>query len=130
MPTNSNSRDNCSHSYFSWKINFRKDHSDSNAIEFFYISLIAIVVSIPGEYRVQSKLSSGLQMSICLPICTPILAYAGIAIGRSWADFKKLGWKSVVVGNMCSSLEHFLWFCSDCRNCPSLAGDYLMYGRL
>ena len=71
-----------------------------------YISLIAIVVSIPGVPGSEQvvKWTSDVNM---LAICTPILAYAGIAIGRSWADFKKLGWKSVVVG-MCVLLGTFL----------------------
>ena len=33
-----------------------------------------------------------------LALTTPILAYAGITIGRSWADFVKLGWRSLIVG--------------------------------
>jgi len=71
-----------------------------------YISLIAIVVSIPGfpgsEYVV--KWTTNVNM---LAICTPILAYAGIAIGRSWADFRKLGWRSIIVG-MCVLLGTYL----------------------
>ncbi len=64
-----------------------------------YISLIAITLSIPGvpgsEYVV--KWTSEVNL---LAITTPILAYAGIAIGRSWADFAKLGWRSLVVGSL------------------------------
>ena len=71
-----------------------------------YISLIAIIVSIPGfpgsEYVV--KWTTNVNM---LAICTPILAYAGIAIGRSWADFRKLGWRSIIVG-MCVLLGTYL----------------------
>lgn len=32
-----------------------------------------------------------------LAITTPILAYAGISIGRNWTDFKDMGWRSLVV---------------------------------
>jgi hypothetical protein len=32
-----------------------------------------------------------------LALATPVLAYAGIAIGKSWDDFTKLGWRSIVV---------------------------------
>lgn len=64
-----------------------------------YISLIAIIASIPGvpgsEYVV--KWTSEVNL---LAITTPILAYAGIAIGRSWADFAKLGWRSLIVGTL------------------------------
>lgn len=64
-----------------------------------YISLIAIIASIPGvpgsEYVV--KWTSEVNL---LALTTPILAYAGIAIGRSWTDFAKLGWRSLIVGTL------------------------------
>ncbi|KAA9030644.1 hypothetical protein [Niallia endozanthoxylica] len=71
-----------------------------------YISLIAIIVSIPGVPGSEQvvKWTSNVNM---LAICTPILAYAGIAIGRSWADFRKLGWRSIIVG-MCVLLGTYL----------------------
>lgn len=28
---------------------------------------------------------------------TPILAYAGVIVGRDWRDFLKIGWKGIVV---------------------------------
>lgn len=64
-----------------------------------YISILAIVASMPGvpgsEYVVKWTQEVNL-----LALTTPILAYAGIAIGRSWADFAKLGWKSLIVGTL------------------------------
>lgn len=33
-----------------------------------------------------------------LSLATPVVAYAGVSIGNSWADFAKLGWKTIVVG--------------------------------
>ncbi len=64
-----------------------------------YISIIAIVASIPGvpgsDYVV--KWTSEVNL---LALTTPILAYAGVAIGRSWADFAKLGWRSLIVGTL------------------------------
>ena len=33
-----------------------------------------------------------------MALATPVVAYAGISIGNSWADFAKLGWKTIVVG--------------------------------
>ena len=35
-----------------------------------------------------------------LALTTPILAYAGIAIGRSLSDFVKLGWRTLVVASL------------------------------
>ena len=71
-----------------------------------YISLIAIVVSIPGVPGSEQVVKWTTDVNL-LAITTPILAYAGIAIGRSWADFAKLGWKSIIVG-MCVLLGTFL----------------------
>jgi len=71
-----------------------------------YISLIAIVVSIPGVPGAEKVVEWTTQVNM-LAITTPILAYAGIAIGRSWADFRKIGWKSIIVG-ICVLLGTFL----------------------
>ena len=61
-----------------------------------YIGIIGILVSMPvmpgSDYIV--KWTENINI---LALATPILAYAGIAIGRSWTDFVKLGWRSVVV---------------------------------
>ncbi|RXT04570.1 hypothetical protein [Ammoniphilus sp. CFH 90114] len=61
-----------------------------------YIGIIGIIVSMPwmpGSVLIDQWTT---KVNI-LALATPILAYAGIAIGRSWADFRKLGWKSLVV---------------------------------
>ncbi|XOQ13734.1 MAG: Stage V sporulation protein AE [Shouchella clausii] len=61
-----------------------------------YIIVIGIILSLPetpwGPLVIE--LTSHIQL---LSIATPILAYAGIAIGRSWADFAAIGWKAMVV---------------------------------
>lgn len=61
-----------------------------------YVIAIGIVASIPeapwGTFVVE--MTGNIQL---LAIATPILAYAGIAIGRSWADFTKMGWRAMVV---------------------------------
>ena len=56
-----------------------------------YISLLSTVCSIPGfmpfaEYMVAEFSKMGL-----LPLCTPILAYAGISTGKDVDEFKKQG---------------------------------------
>lgn len=64
-----------------------------------YISLLAIIISmpnVPGSVYVV-KWTSEVNL---LALTTPVLAYAGIAIGRSWADFAKIGWKSIIVGTL------------------------------
>ena len=32
-----------------------------------------------------------------LPLATPVLAYAGVNIGKDWAEFKKMGWRGILV---------------------------------
>ena len=64
-----------------------------------YISIIGVIVSMPwfpGSERVV-QWTSEVQL---LALATPILAYAGIAIGRSWTDFVKLGWKTIIVATL------------------------------
>ncbi|RPF52217.1 hypothetical protein [Aquisalibacillus elongatus] len=64
-----------------------------------YIALIGVAVSMPwmpGSEKVV-EWTSEVQL---LALATPILAYAGISIGRSWADFRKLGWKTLVVASL------------------------------
>ena len=71
-----------------------------------YISFIAIIVSMPGVPGSEHIVKWTTDVNI-LAITTPVLAYAGVAIGRSWADFAKMGWKSIVVG-MCVLTGTFL----------------------
>jgi|SRR5699024_11795679 len=64
-----------------------------------YISIIGVLVSMPwmpGSDLV-AKWTDEVEL---LALATPILAYAGIAIGRSWTDFVKLGWKTIIVASL------------------------------
>lgn len=71
-----------------------------------YISILSVVLAIPGMPGSEQFVKWTDQVNP-LAITTPVLAYAGIAIGRSWTDFTKLGWKTIVVG-MCVLLGTFL----------------------
>lgn len=62
-----------------------------------YIGIIGFIITIPGVPGAEQIVAWTSEVSL-LAITTPILAYAGISIGRSWADFTKLGWKTIVVG--------------------------------
>ncbi|AMK14891.1 LysO family transporter [Methanobrevibacter olleyae] len=61
-----------------------------------YISLIGLALALPFSpasstvvyYVSQIELSS---------ICTVFLAYVGIAIGKDWNKFKKIGWRGIVI---------------------------------
>lgn len=71
-----------------------------------YIGILAFILTIPGVPG-SSHIASWTSDVNLLAITTPILAYAGISIGRSWADFAKLGWKTIVIG-MCVMLGTYL----------------------
>ncbi|WP_053367784.1 hypothetical protein [Bacillus sp. FJAT-27245] len=71
-----------------------------------YIGIIGFIITIPGM-PFQEKIVEWTAQVNLLAIATPILAYAGISIGRSWADFAKLGWKTIIIG-MCVLLGTYL----------------------
>lgn len=64
-----------------------------------YIGLIGILISLPMMPGSDFVVEWTSKVSI-LALATPILAYAGISIGSNWADFRKLGFRSVVVAMM------------------------------
>lgn len=61
-----------------------------------YLSVIGILLAVPqsptSAYVVEA--TSKIQV---MAICTPLLAYTGVSIGKSWAEFKKIGWRGIVV---------------------------------
>ncbi|MBQ9047615.1 MAG: hypothetical protein IJ120_06930 [Solobacterium sp.] len=61
-----------------------------------YISLIAIIMTIPGFPGAEFTASSINKIGL-LPLCTPILAYAGISLGKDLDTFKKQGVAIVLV---------------------------------
>lgn len=62
-----------------------------------YVGIISLVITLPGVPG-QEKIVEWTSHINVLAIATPILAYAGISIGRSWTDFAKLGWKTLIIG--------------------------------
>ncbi|MFD2922428.1 hypothetical protein [Halobacillus naozhouensis] len=63
-----------------------------------YVAIVGVLISMPwmpGSEQIVAMTSS----INLLALTTPILAYAGIAIGRSWTDFVKLGWRTIVVAS-------------------------------
>ncbi|BCV23643.1 MAG: hypothetical protein PWP43_1369 [Bacillota bacterium] len=61
-----------------------------------YISLIGIILTIPG-FPGAAWFTAQANKVQFLALCTPVLAYAGIASGKDLDDFKKLGWRIIVV---------------------------------
>lgn len=62
-----------------------------------YIGILAFLLTIPGVPGAE-KIAAWTSEVNLLALTTPILAYAGISIGNSWADFAKMGWKTIIIG--------------------------------
>lgn len=61
-----------------------------------YISAIAIIACLPFSPIATMVITSVEKVSL-LALCTPILAYAGVTIGKDWPAFKKIGYKGIIV---------------------------------
>ena len=61
-----------------------------------WITVIGILLAIEGSptapYVTEAVGKIGL-----LPLATPVLAYARVNIGKDWAEFKKIGWRGILV---------------------------------
>lgn len=62
-----------------------------------YIGLLAFILTIPDVPGAEKIAEWTAEVNL-LALTTPILAYAGISIGNSWADFAKMGWKTIIIG--------------------------------
>jgi len=62
----------------------------------FWISIIAIISTSPLSPFAKDILAFTGKIDF-LALCTPILAYAGLAVGKDLAMFKKMSWRIVVV---------------------------------
>ncbi|MET3683038.1 hypothetical protein ABID56_001128 [Alkalibacillus flavidus] len=63
-----------------------------------YIAIYGVLISMPWTPGSEIIVAWTSEVQL-LALTTPILAYAGIAIGRSWTDFMKLGWRTIVVAS-------------------------------
>lgn len=68
-----------------------------------FISLVVVLISIPGLSPIAGLVESSFAKVGLLPLCTPILSYAGISIGKDLDAFKKQG-----VAIICTALCTFL----------------------
>ncbi|OUO95191.1 DUF340 domain-containing protein [Cloacibacillus sp. An23] len=62
-----------------------------------YIVTLGCVVTIPG-FPGSEILTAYVSKISFIGLCTPILAYAGLAVGKDIDALKSQGWKIVVVG--------------------------------
>ena len=67
-----------------------------NISSILYISVIGIAISFPGMPTSDFVLHYVSQVEL-LSIVTVFLAYVGIGMGKSWDEFKALGWKAIVI---------------------------------
>ena len=67
-----------------------------NISSILYISVIGIVLAFPGVPTSEFVLHYVSQVEL-LSIVTVFLAYVGIGMGKSWDEFKALGWRAVII---------------------------------
>ena len=67
-----------------------------NISSILYISIIGIIIAFPGMPTSDFVLHYVSQVEL-LSIVTVFLAYVGIGMGKSWDEFKALGWRAVVI---------------------------------
>ena len=61
-----------------------------------YISIIGILIAFPGMPTSATVLYYVSKVEL-LAIVTVFLAYVGIGMGKSWDEFKALGWRAIVI---------------------------------
>jgi hypothetical protein len=67
-----------------------------NISSILYISIIGIAVAFPGMPTSETVLYYVSHVEL-LSIVTVFLAYVGIGMGKSWDEFKALGWRAIVI---------------------------------
>ena len=67
-----------------------------NVSSILYISIIGIVLAFPGMPTSEFVLYYVSKVEL-LSIVTVFLAYVGIGMGKSWDEFKALGWRAIVI---------------------------------
>lgn len=77
-----------------------------NISSIIYISVIGIVLAFPTMPTSKFMIHYVSQVEL-LSIVTVFLAYVGIGIGKSWNEFKVLGWKAIIVTMMVIASTYF-----------------------
>lgn len=62
----------------------------------FWVSIVALAATAPIS-PIAATVSAYTAKVDFLALCTPILAYAGLAIGKDMAAFKQMSWRIIVV---------------------------------
>ena len=67
-----------------------------NISSILYISVIGIILAFPGMPTSEFVLYYVSKVEL-LSIVTVFLAYVGIGMGKSWDEFKALGWRAIII---------------------------------
>uniref|UniRef100_UPI00388D9054 hypothetical protein n=1 Tax=Methanobrevibacter sp. TaxID=66852 RepID=UPI00388D9054 len=67
-----------------------------NISSILYISIIGIIIALPGMPTSEFVLYYVSKVEL-LSIVTVFLAYVGIGMGKSWDEFKALGWRAIII---------------------------------
>ncbi len=67
-----------------------------NVSSILYISVMGILIAFPGMPTSDFVLYYVSKIEL-LSIVTVFLAYVGIGMGKSWDEFKALGWRAIVI---------------------------------
>lgn len=67
-----------------------------NISSILYISIMGIIIAFPGMPTSDFVLYYVSKVEL-LSIVTVFLAYVGIGMGKSWDEFKALGWRAIVI---------------------------------
>lgn len=62
-----------------------------------WVAVIGIVFSMPGLLPWSEKFVAWSDKIPFLATATPALAYSGIAFGKDWEKFKRIGWRGILV---------------------------------
>lgn len=71
-----------------------------------WITIIGILAAVQGSPTANVVNEYVGQIGL-LPLATPVLAFAGVNIGKDWVEFKKIGWRGVVV-TLCVMIGTFV----------------------
>ena len=62
-----------------------------------WITVIGILLAMPYNPVTSGFVVDQVNKIQMLPLATPILAYAGVTMGKNWEDFKHIGWKGILI---------------------------------
>ncbi|MDO4261014.1 MAG: hypothetical protein Q4C82_02955 [Eubacteriales bacterium] len=62
-----------------------------------WITLFGVLLAMPYNTLTGPFVAEQVNKIGLLPAATPVLAYAGVSIGKDWVEFKKIGWKGILI---------------------------------